>query len=378
MQVQQKVRRDIVLVVGQLTEQVTVNWRTPLLISEESSLGQVISNRSISELPLNGRNYLQLGILAPGMTPAIKGRNNGQDSAFLANGLRYTMNNYLLDGVDNNSQITNLQSGGTEITRPSIDAIQEFKIQTSNFSAEFGRSAGAVINVTVKSGTNDFHGTAYEFHRNSALDAKNFFDRPDRPIPPFIHNQFGGSFGGPIAKDRTFFFVSWEGTRIRKGLTEISNVPTLAQRQGDFGSRPMFDPDTVRQNPAGSGHVRDRFPNNIIPRNRWDPVSAHLIELYPVVRQYFHRCANHIANTSRTERNVGLATTLRTRLFFELLRPRTAIGQARAGKLISHCRRSRRHCHRARKKTGTDAARRAATVGAGGSRPLLLRASVPF
>ena len=237
LQVQQKVRRDIVLVVGQLTEQVTVDWRTPLLSSEESSLGQVISNRSISELPLNGRNYLQLGILAPGMTPAIKGRINGQDSAFLANGLRYTMNNYLLDGVDNSSQITNLQSGGTEITRPSIDAIQEFKIQTSNFSAEFGRSAGAVINVTVKSGTNDFHGTAYEFHRNSALDAKNFFDLPDRPIPALIHNQFGGSFGGPIAKDRTFFFASWEGMRIRKGLTETSIVPTLAQRQGDFGSR---------------------------------------------------------------------------------------------------------------------------------------------
>jgi hypothetical protein len=167
----------------------TVRSQAPLLNPTDSSLGQVIDNRSIVELPLNGRNYLQLGILVFGLAPALKARWGDNTAAFAANGLRYTMNNYLLDGVDNNSQILNLQSGGAEITRPSIDAIQEFKSQTSNFSAEFGRSASAVVNVITKSGGNSFHGTAYEFHRNAVLDAKNFFDSPARPIPSFIQGE---------------------------------------------------------------------------------------------------------------------------------------------------------------------------------------------
>ncbi len=282
LQVQQRAKMDFTLEVGALTEVVQVQGQAPLLASEESSLGQVITNRSVVELPLNGRNYLQLGILAAGVMPALKGRLADQTAAFLANGQRYTMNNYLLDGVDNNSQITNYQSGGAEISRPSIDAIQEFKMQTANFSAEFGRSAGAVINVTIKSGTNEFHGAAYEFHRNAVLDAKNFFERPGEPKPSFIHNQFGGTFGGPLVKDKTFFFGSWEGTRQRKGITQVSTVPTVAQRAGGFGARPMFDPATVRPNPAGPGFVRERFSNNVIPRSRWDPVSARLLELYPL------------------------------------------------------------------------------------------------
>lgn len=282
LQVQQRAKIDFQLQIGELTEVVRVEGQAPLLASEESSLGQVVTNRSIVELPLNGRNYLQLGILAAGVMPALKGRFNDHSAAFLVNGQRYTMNNYLLDGVDNNSQITNFQNGGTEISRPSIDAIQEFKMQTANFSAEFGRSAGAVINVAVKSGTNEFHGSAYEFHRNAALDAKNFFVRPGQPKPLFIHNQFGATLGGPLVRDKTFFFGSWEGTRQRKGITQTSTVPTVAQRAGNFGARPMFDPATVRQNPAGPGFVRDRFQNNVIPRDRWDPVSARLLELYPL------------------------------------------------------------------------------------------------
>ncbi len=281
LEVQQRAKVDFVLQLGQITEQITVEGQSLLLGSEESSLGQVVTNRSIVELPLNGRNYLQLSVLATGVVPAIKGKLEDQGSAFVANGLRYTMNNYLLDGVDNNSQIANLQSGGAEITRPSIDAIQEFKMQTSNFSAEFGRSAGAVVNVTTKSGTNAFHGTAFAFHRNAALDARNFFDPADRPIPSFIQNQFGATLGGPVVKDRTFFFGSWEGTRQRKGLTAISTVPALAQRAGDFGTRPMFDPGSTRPNPAGSGFVRAAFPNNRIPQDRWDPAASRVIALFP-------------------------------------------------------------------------------------------------
>src|SRR6266850_1135569 len=255
--VEQKAAIDVALEVGQIAEEVTVQSQAPLLNPTDSSLGQVISNRSIVELPLNGRNYLQLGILVSGLAPALKGRWGDNTAAFAANGLRYTMNNYLLDGVDNNSQILNLQSGGAEITRPSIDAIQEFKLQTSNFSAEFGRSAGAVVNVITKSGGNSFHGTAYEFHRNAVLDAKNFFDSPARPIPSFIQNQFGGTLGGPVVKNKTFFFGSWEQFQQRKGLTYLSSVPTEAQRAGDFGMQPMFDPLSTRPKPNGARAVNN-------------------------------------------------------------------------------------------------------------------------
>ncbi len=280
--VQQKATLDLTLEVGQLTEQVTVESRTPLLNAADSSLGLVVGNRSILEIPLNGRNYLQLAVLAAGTAPVSKNRWADNTSAFGANGLRYTMNTYALDGVDNTSQMLGLLSGGTEIVRPSIDAIQEFKIQTSNYSAEFGRGAGAVINVTTKSGTNSFHGTAYEFHRDASLDAKNFFDSPNLKIPAFVQNQFGGTVGGPILKNRTFFFASWEGSRQRKGLTYRSTVPTSAQRAGEFGSVPMFDPASQRPNPNGSGFIRDLFPGNRIPGSQWDPVAARVTELYPL------------------------------------------------------------------------------------------------
>jgi len=281
LQVQQRAKIDFALEVGQLTEVVTVESSAPLLSTEETSLGQVVNNRSIVELPLNGRNYLQLGTLAVGMMPTKKGMFNDHGSAFLANGLRYTMNNYLLDGLDNNSQITNLQSGGAEIMRPSVDAIQEFKIQTSNFSAEFGRSAGAVVNVAVKSGTNQFHGTAFEFVRNSAMDAKNFFASATDPIPPFKQNQFGATVGGPVVADRTFFFTSYEGTIVRKGLTSITNVPVPDMLAGNFGGRSVFDPDSVREAPDGAGFVRDQYGNNTIPASQFDPVSERVLALYP-------------------------------------------------------------------------------------------------
>ena len=281
LQVQQRAKIDFSLEVGQLTEVVTVESAAPLLTTEETSLGQVVNNRSIVELPLNGRNYLQLGTLAVGMMPTKKGMFNDHGSAFLANGLRYTMNNYLLDGLDNNSQITNLQSGGAEIMRPSVDAIQEFKIQTSNFSAEFGRSAGAVVNVAVKVGTNEFHGTAFEFVRNSALDAKNFFASAADPIPPFKQNQFGATLGGPVVKDKVFFFSSYEGTIVRKGLTSIATVPLPEMLAGSFGSRNVFDPNSQRESDDGSGFVRDHFANNTIPASQFDAVSTRVLGLYP-------------------------------------------------------------------------------------------------
>src|SRR5437899_1019055 len=171
---------------------------------------------------------------------------------------------------------------------PPPDAIAEFKVQTNSMSAEFGRSGGAVLNVTIKSGTNQLHGTAYEFLRNSALDAKNYFDSPDNPIPPFKLNQFGFSTGGPVVipkayngKNRTFFFFDYQGTRQRTGHTFLVAIPPPAWRVGDFsGFRPIFDPATTGIDAQGNP-TRQPFANNQIPQDRWNPIAKKLLDLFP-------------------------------------------------------------------------------------------------
>src|SRR5262249_11376615 len=183
-----------------------------------------------------------------------------------------------IDGIDNYDRIHT-----TIAVKPSIDAIKEFKVQTSLYSAEFGRNAGGIINVSVKSGSNDFRGTAYEFHRNAALDAKNFFTLPTQPKPHFLFNQFGGTIGGPLRRDQAFFFFSYEGLRRRSGRTFVSTVPTEAMRRGDFSElQPIFDPLTTRQAPGGTGFIRDQFRDNLIPANQIDPAALKLIQLYPL------------------------------------------------------------------------------------------------
>ena len=254
--VNQVARVDLTLSVGSINETVTVIAAEPLVDSETSSIGQVIDQNRVHELPLNGRNFMQLAYLSPGVNkgPASTGstgnvqqgdipedeRGNG---SIQVNGLWATNNNYLLNGFDNNEQQI-----GFELIEPPIDAIQEFKVQTNNFGADIGKG-GAVVNVVTRSGTNKFHGSAFEFLRNSALDAKNYFDDPTQPIPPFKRNEFGGSFGGPIIHDRTFFFVDYQGRRIRTSDTFLSPVPDPAEIHGDFsdlltGTSPVqiFDP----------------------------------------------------------------------------------------------------------------------------------------
>lgn len=276
LQLNQTARIDLALEVGPVTDQVVVEaTRAPLVESETSSLGRVVASRDIVDLPLNQRNFAQLATLMPGSNfgaaGAIGAGGRPDDprprSAIFVNGTRDSSNTYLLDGIDNYDRIHT-----TIAVKPSIDAIQEFKVQTSLYTAEFGRNAGGVINITVKSGTNKFHGSAYEFHRNEKLDARNFFALPTQPKPHFILNQFGGTLGGPIVRDRTFFFGSFEGYRLRKGETIVSTVPTEAMRRGDFsGLAPIFDPLTGRQ-----------FGNNAIPLNRIDAPALRLIQLYPL------------------------------------------------------------------------------------------------
>ena len=241
-------RVDFSLAVGAVDQSIEIRAETPLLDTSTSSIGQVVQNKSILELPLNGRDYQQLAVLTAGTRPPAASPVAHSD--FSANGARPLNNNFLLDGVDNNSYVLDLQSFSSQSVAPSIDALQEFKVQNNNFSAEFGRYGGAVINATLKSGTNDLHGTVFEFLRNNALDANNFFNNiAGRSLPAFRQNQFGGTAGGPLIRNKLFLFGSYQGTRIAQGVTFISTVPTDAQRNGIF-PLPIYDPATLRNNPC--------------------------------------------------------------------------------------------------------------------------------
>lgn len=228
-------RVDISLQVASQTETVVITDAASTLQTDSSEVGQVIQRNQIVSLPLNGRSYANLALLAPGVRESNTNSSiggGGREAAFNVNGLRATMNNFLLDGVDNNAYGTSNQSFSSQVVQVSPDAVAEFKVQTNTYSAEFGRSGGAVINASYRTGTNEFHGAAWEFHRNKVLNAVGFFKPALGIKPPLIRNQFGFTFGGPIIKDRTFFFGDYEGFRqIQKSLV-FSNLPTLAQRQG--------------------------------------------------------------------------------------------------------------------------------------------------
>jgi hypothetical protein len=282
----------------------------PILQSENASIGTVIENRSIVELPLNGRNYLQLASLIPGATtngPSSsqgKQRMGGQRNSFALNvsGQRIHYNHYSLDGIENTDLNFN-----SYMLLPSIDALQEFKVESGLFDAEYGRAI-AQINVSTKSGTNRLHGTLFEFLRNSALDAKNYFDRADRPIPPFKRNQYGATVGGPVfipklfnGTDRLFFLFNWEGLRERKALTQAIAVPLTPERNGDFSANPsiIYDPATRVFDAAGNvTQAPTPFPGNRIPENRIHPVSKKLLAFFPLA-QNSARVGNYLNDESR-------------------------------------------------------------------------------
>ena len=275
--VDQKVRVDLKLDVGQMAESVTIQAETPLIQTSSSELGTTVANEQIEALPLNGRNFVSLTRTIPGVLRPVPGANiDGAGSlawragsGFNANGHRARDNNYLLDGVDNNE--TWLQ---TVVIFPSVDALDEFKMQTSTYSAEFGKSLGGVVNIQIKSGGNQVRGNVFDFERNDAFDANNFFNnRAGRAKPDFKQHQFGATLGGPIVKDQTFFFVDYQGMRINQGQTYVSTVPSLLMRQGNFSevNRVIFDPITHQP-----------YAGNIIPSSQFDPASRNVInQLYP-------------------------------------------------------------------------------------------------
>ena len=286
LEVGQTARLDFDLKVGGVSETVEVAAQATLLNSETTDVGQVIDGKRIVEMPLNGRNYLQLAQLTAGVLPAGNSRTS-DEGGFLAFGQHTYQNNVLLDGADNSSR----GSGGplgfeAQAVKPPVDAVSEFKVLTNNTSAEFGYSTGAKVIVTTKGGTNEFHGSAYEFLRNDAFDATNFFaNRSGATKPVFKQNQFGGAIGGPVIRNKAFFFFSYQGTRRRIGQTFISTVPSRdIKERGDFSKQPairrnIYDPATLTG--TGANAVKQQFPGNILPLNRWDPVAAALIKLYP-------------------------------------------------------------------------------------------------
>ncbi|MBI1358414.1 MAG: TonB-dependent receptor plug domain-containing protein [Acidobacteria bacterium] len=287
--VQQIARLDFQLELGSVTETVEVNAQNILLDSESSTVGQVIGTRQISELPLLGRNPYALAMLAPGVRPASGVNNLPIDQistvSFMINGQRASTNEFLLDGAPNSAPSQN-----QPVVNTNPDAILEFKVETNNFSAEYGRAAGGIFNVVTKSGGNDFHGGVYEFLRNEKLNANDFFaNQGGSKRPPFKFNQFGGTFGGPIIKNRTFFFGSVELVRFVQGITFTGTVPQLAQLAGDFSNTrngagnvvKIYDPQSTTPNPSGSGFLRTQFANNMIPLSRIDPVAAAVSSYFP-------------------------------------------------------------------------------------------------
>jgi hypothetical protein len=239
---------------------------------DTQSLGTVIENRQITNLPLDGRNFYELSLLVPGAVPPAPGSAGSVrgDFAFSVNGAREDSNNFLLDGVYNIDPKLN-----TFGVRPSVEAIREFEMLTSTYDASFGRNPGAQVNVVLNSGSNSFHGSAFEFHRNAALDARNFFAPASEPDPKYIRNQFGGSFGGPIKHDRTFFFADYEGTRSREGITRVTNVPTALERNGNFSQTILGRPT----NPFTGGLP---FDNDTIPDFFINPIGRAIAALYPL------------------------------------------------------------------------------------------------
>ena len=264
-------RHDVTLNIGTLHPYEIDSTFEANLKKDTASLGTVIENRQVTGLPLDGRNFFELSLLVPGAVPPAQGSAGSVrgDFSFSVNGAREDANNFLLDGVYNIDPKLN-----TFGVRPSVDAIREFEMLTSTYDASFGRNPGAQVNVILKSGANDFHGSLFTFHRNAALDARNFFAPASEPKPKYLRNQFGGSIGGPIKRDSTFFFADYEGTRSREGITRITNVPTALERAGNF-SQSLFGP------PA-SPFPGVTFTNGIIPDFLINPVGRAIAALYPL------------------------------------------------------------------------------------------------
>jgi Carboxypeptidase regulatory-like domain/TonB dependent receptor/TonB-dependent Receptor Plug Domain len=301
----QKARLDLTLTVGDASAIVDVTAETQSLLQrEDASLGNVVDNRRVTTLPLPQRSWDDLltqvaGTQGDPYTEQSGGTASGRTGSVNIHGIRSLYNNFILDGQDNNSISTNVQEFSTQVSRPSIDSLGEFKVITSQFSADTGRAAGGVVSVTTKSGTNDFHGLGYEYLRNRVFDANDFFsNKLGRKRPQRVQNQFGGNFGGPIWKNRAFFFADYEGTRIRQGVLRIANVPLTNELAGNFASR-LGNPVTVGGNqipifncngtPSGqvvrTGQIFNPNSRTLCPNPNFNPNQAASLTNLPYFPQ---------------------------------------------------------------------------------------------
>ncbi len=270
---------------GNVTESVTVTSAPPLLQSQEGSVAQVISTQTINNTPLNGRNWVYIAQLTAGADPGTGGRGAGTGD-FDANGQRVTQNNFILDGIDNNTNTVDFLNGASYVVRPPPDALAEFKMETGDYSAEFGHSAGAVVNASIKSGTNQIHGDLWEYNRNTVLDAQNWNATNN---PPYHENQFGATLGGPILKNKLFFFGDAEANRIIYDTPTIETVPTALMRQGNFSellntsltgeAKPvqLYEP-----NSGGTATLECNSANNVFCASQIDTVAQTILKMYPL------------------------------------------------------------------------------------------------
>jgi hypothetical protein len=289
-----RARLDGKLQLGSLSETVQVSAEAPLLQTDTSTVSTLFTEKAVQDLPVNGRNIIRLIQMVPGANEgAVSSTANGtrpddrrQTSAVSVNGTADTQNNQLIDGLDNNERAI-----GTVGIKPSIDAIAEVRVQTNLYSAETGRTLGGVINILTKSGTNQIHGTAFEFLRNQKFDSRSFFARSK---PKMNQHQFGGSVGGPLRTDRTFYFVDYEGFRSTQGVANLITVPTARMRAGDFSELPVAVYD-----PLSSPRVP--FAGNVIPANRLDPIAMRYMALYPLPNNGAQLANNYSSVTDRTQ-----------------------------------------------------------------------------
>ena len=303
---------NLALTVGEISQSVEVTTSAPVLQTESTIIGVTVNSKNVSELPLGGqRKFTYLARLSPGVIPAEQGARDTAGGGFSANGVRSNgQNNFLLNGVDNNVNVIDFINQTSYVIGPSVEAIGEMRVLTNGYNAEYGRGAGGVVNVTIKSGTNQVHGTLFEFLQNDKLDANQWeSNKAGRKRGPFKQNQYGAAVGAPIIKNRTFIFADYQGTKIRStggavaglGSTFIGTVPRPEFKNGDFSSLlgatlgtdslgrtvregQIYDILTTRPGPNG-GFVRDPFPGNVIPVSRFDPVAKKLIDLFPAPNQ---------------------------------------------------------------------------------------------
>jgi hypothetical protein len=288
--VDQKARVDMTLQVGEVTQTLEVTSVAPLVRSESAELGEVVGKRQVQDLPLNGRNFAQLVNLVPGVTAGQPGENLSGSSSFNpraasnfnALGSQANTNAWLVDGINDNEWTFN-----TVMVQPSVESIAEFKVLTGTFSAEFGGGAG-VVSVSTRSGSNGYHGEAFDYLRNSYMDARNYFNPAGTPQPEYRRNQFGGAIGGRIKRDKLFFFADYYGQQSLKGIVNLNSVPTVAERTGDFSNYrnaagnliTIYNPLTTQV--VNGQTVRTPFANNIIPQTLLNPVGLNVASIYPL------------------------------------------------------------------------------------------------